>query len=65
MSNTKRLQYLNLHSLKGRRIRGDLIETYNIFNGLDINWDSIFTIEAGIHKTIYNSNYSIYIALIL
>ena len=29
----ERLKYLDLYSLKGRRKRGDLIETYKIFNG--------------------------------
>ena len=29
----ERLNYLDLHSLKGRRLRGDLIETYKMFNG--------------------------------
>ena len=32
MSYTDRLNYLHLHSLKGRRIRGDLIEVYKIFH---------------------------------
>lgn len=32
MSYPERLRYLNLHSLKGRRIRGDLIEIYKIFS---------------------------------
>ena len=33
MTYTQRLHYLDLHSLKGRRLRGDLIETFKIFNG--------------------------------
>ena len=40
MSYSQRLKYLNLYSMKGRRLRGDLIETYKIFNGytdLDVN----------------------------
>ena len=32
---TERLAYLQLHSLKGRRTRGDLIQTYKIMNGVD------------------------------
>ena len=44
MSYSERLEHLNLHSLRGRRIRGDLIETYTLFNGLvDIQWDHFFT----------------------
>ena len=35
MSYDDRLKYLRLHSLKGRRTRGDLIQTYKIFNGID------------------------------
>ena len=35
MSYEERLKYLNLHSLKGRRLRGDMIQVYKIFNGLD------------------------------
>ena len=35
---------MNLHSLKGRRLRGDLIETYKIYNKLeDIHWNDLFT----------------------
>jgi transposase len=44
MSYSERLKYLNLHSLKGRRVRGDLIETYKLYHGLvDIEWDNFFT----------------------
>lgn len=32
MTYNERLKYLDLYSLKGRRIRGDLIETFKIFN---------------------------------
>ena len=39
----ERLDYLNLHSLSGRRTRGDLIETYKIFNSItDLKWDKLF-----------------------
>ena len=31
MSYSQRLKYLNLYSMKGCRLRGDLIETYKIF----------------------------------
>ena len=35
MSYTERLKCLKLHSLKGRRLRGEFIETYRIFNNLE------------------------------
>jgi len=44
MNYSERLDYLKLHSLKGRRIRGDLIETYKLYNGfVDIQWDHFFS----------------------
>ncbi len=43
MSNIDRLNYLRLHSLKGRRLKGDIIETYQILNGLEgIQTDRLF-----------------------
>ena len=40
-----RLEFLDLHSLKGRRVRGDLIQSYKIFNGIDdVSVDSLFSI---------------------
>ena len=35
MSYKQRLRYLKLHSLKGRRIRGDMIQVYKICHGID------------------------------
>ena len=35
MTYTERLKCLKLHSLKGRRLRGEFIETYRIFNNLE------------------------------
>ena len=35
MSYDQRLRYLKIYSLKGRRDRGDLIQTYKIFQGID------------------------------
>ena len=43
MTYLQRLKYLHLHSLKGRRLRGDLIETFKIFNGYtDLSVDKFF-----------------------
>lgn len=43
MSYDQRLRYLKLYSLKGRRERGDLIQVYKIFQGIDdINPEQIF-----------------------
>ena len=43
MTYDERLKYLNLHSLKGRRNRGDLIQLYKIYNGIDdVNFHSLF-----------------------
>ena len=45
MTYYERLRYLNLHSLKGRRLRGDLIQAYTIFNGIDdVPIDSLFCV---------------------
>ena len=42
MSYDKRLRYLKIYSLKGRRIRGDIIQMYKIFQGLDqVNKDNL------------------------
>ena len=46
MNYGERLKYLDLYSLKGRRIRGDLIETYKILQGLDnISITNIFQLS--------------------
>ena len=43
MSYKERLSYLGLHSLYGRRVRGDLIQVYKIYKGLDdIKWSDFF-----------------------
>ena len=39
-----RLKFLNLYSLKGRRLRGDLIQTFKIFHGFDdVNLHTLFS----------------------
>ena len=44
MSYNDRLRYLKLHSLKGRRDRGDLIQLCKIYNGVDdVNFHSLFS----------------------
>jgi len=43
----ERLEYLGLTCLDGRRIRGDLIETYKILNGVySIPRDTFFQFES-------------------
>ena len=53
VSYNQRLRYLKLYSLKGRRERGDLIQVYKIFQGIDdINPEQIF--ESANHTSIRN-----------
>ena len=53
MSYRERLQYLNLHSLKGRRLRGDLIQTFKIFNQIDdLDMKNFFALS----ETTYTRN---------
>ena len=43
MTYSERLSFLNLHSLLGRRIRGDLIQVFKIYNGIDdLSWSDFF-----------------------
>ena len=45
MPYSDRLRYLDIYSLKGRRLRGDLIETYKIANKItDIDFKQLFTL---------------------
>ena len=51
MSYAERLRFLNLHSLKGRRLRGDLIQMFKIYHGIDdIDFHKLF-ISAPISST--------------
>ena len=60
MTYKERLKYLDLYSMKGRRLRGDLIETFKIFNGFtDLDARNFFT-PATVEKT-RNSDRKIYI----
>ena len=44
MSYSDRLNYLKLHSLKGRRMRGDLIQMFKICNHIDdVDAHSLFS----------------------
>ena len=59
LSYEQRLKYLNLHSLKGRRVRGDLIETYKIFNNkVDVQIDEVFSLST--NKVTRNPNGKIF-----
>ena len=55
----ERLKYLNLYSLKGRRIRGDLIQTYKIFNKVDnLEFEQFFPLT---NNKTRNNDFKIYI----
>ena len=45
MSYDKKIRYLKIYSLKGRRERGDLMQTYKIFQKIDdIDSENIFSL---------------------
>ena len=53
MSYKNRLSFLGLHSLKGRRIKGDIIETYKIFNSFTkVKPESLFQMSHNLHTKI-------------
>jgi ribonuclease P/MRP protein subunit RPP40 len=48
MSYEERLQFLDMTTLKTRRVRGDLIEVFKIMRGMeDVNNEQFFTMEKG------------------
>ena len=56
----QRLAYLGLHSLKGRRVRGDLIDIYKLFNdGYDLRVDDFFRLSE--YDKTRNSDRKIYV----
>ena len=55
----ERLKYLDLHSLKGRRLRGDLIEAFKIFNDENQTYPAQFFPSAPYTNT-RNSDRKIY-----
>ena len=58
----KRLQILNLPTLKYRRCRGDLVQLYKIINNIDdLDFDKFFTSNTNVtrnHELKINVNYS-------
>ena len=51
LSYPERLQKMGLYSLEQRRVRGDLIETYKILNGMErINLSGMFTISSHVRS---------------
>ena len=61
MSYTDRLNYLHLHSLKGRRMRGDLIEVYKIFHARNIDLQLEHFIQAAKTDKTRNSEGKIFV----
>ena len=60
MNYQQRLVYLNLHTLKGRRLRGDLIETYKTLNSVyDVN--GRYTFRMSTYENTRNSVLKMYL----
>ena len=54
MTYENRLKYLNLYSLKGRRVRGDLIQVFKIFHNIDDLDFQTFFVLSSVDKTRNN-----------
>ena len=58
MTYDERLRYLKIYSLKGRRIRGDLIQMYKIFQGLDeVNKDKL--LPMAVYRSTRNQDFKL------
>ena len=65
MSYTERLKCLELHSLKGRRLRGEFIETYRIFNNLEgMEFQNLFSLVKSDKQEMLKERYMLNTAIL-